>query len=191
MSWPWRLPQCRTRQGFNVHRHTKKDLCFAGSNANGATLWSPGPHLDWGNCPFMTSQYFRPKSLASPGQPLIHVVHSTHRPSELTAFHPRPLQRSTGGQATATAVVRRHRHPRRKRVRAPCLGGCDVGCTCHRGGSGLRACSAAPYPSWWQVACHLLSQGAQRRAEPLVLCNLLRYKPLEHTLQAGIEFAFS
>ena len=43
----------------------------------------------------------RPKSLASPGQPLIHVVYYTHRHTEelqLLDLHPRPPQRRTAGK---------------------------------------------------------------------------------------------
>jgi len=69
--------------------------------------------------------------------------------------------------------------------------GCDVGCTCHRSGTGRRACLATLYPLWRRSACHLLSQGGQRRAGLLCLCNLLRTNPEAQTRPTGIGFAFS
>src|SRR5262249_46814295 len=37
--------------------------------------------------------------------------------------------------------------------------GCDIGCTCQWGCTGLWASSAVPCPLWRRVACHLPSQG--------------------------------
>ena len=47
----------------------------------------------------------------------------TPRMPWLASLPPASPAAQPGGQATATAVVRRHRRPGRKRARAPCLGG--------------------------------------------------------------------
>lgn len=69
--------------------------------------------------------------------------------------------------------------------------GCDVGCTGKQRRSSLLAWSAAPYPPWRRVSCHLPSQGEQPCTEPPFLCNLLRKNPYKKTLPAGIGCALS
>jgi hypothetical protein len=74
---------------------------------------------------------------------------------------------------------------------SPWRGGCDVSCPCNRGGTGRRAWYALPCPPRRRVSCHLSSQGEERRAVPLFLCNLLKTKAEGKTLPAGIGFALS
>src|SRR5262245_55467463 len=56
--------------------------------------------------------------------------------------------------------------------------GCDVGCTCNRGGIGLlwRGLSH-PTPPCRRVSCHLLSQEEEPLAMPGGRCNFLMTKP--------------
>ena len=69
--------------------------------------------------------------------------------------------------------------------------GCDVGCTCNRGGIGRRAWSAAPGTPSRQISCHLLSQEEEPLAMPRVRCNLLMTKPFAPALPAGMACALS
>jgi hypothetical protein len=48
--------------------------------------------------------------------------------------------------------------------------GCDIGCTCHQGGTGWPTQYALPCSSLQHLSCHLSSQGGN--AVPLRVCSL-------------------
>jgi len=106
--------------------------------------------------------------------------------------HHRAMQCSGGGRPwrsraiSSTILSREH-----SLCSPPWLGGYDIRCTCHHGGTGRRATSATPWTPRRRGACHLSSQGEQRRAVPLLLCNFLKTKTEGKTLRAGTGFAFS
>jgi hypothetical protein len=106
------------------------------------------------------------------------------------APHPLPMAADRGGNAIARACSgcgtsgggpspsRSHRPGTAQYLPdvSPWRGGCDVSCPCNHGGTRRRVWSATPWTPLQRVACHLASQGEQRRAVPLFLCNVLKTK---------------
>jgi hypothetical protein len=71
----------------------------------------------------------------------------------------------------------------------PLAGGCDIRCTCHRGGTGLLAWSDAPSPPTATRCLSPFVAGGQPLSIAPTLCNLLRYKSVEEIFPTGISFA--